>query len=62
MPPARSLQQLVDVAGDGVGVEVATVALDGRAVGTDEELLEVPRDVRAADRRPEGDGRGAECA
>jgi len=61
-PPVEVLHERVDVVGDLVGVEVARVALHGGAVGADEELLEVPRDVGARHRRPEHDGRTAELA
>ena len=59
---ASPLHEGVDVLGDVAHEEIAVVALDHVAVLVEQELLEVPRDVRAADRSPEGDGRGAECA
>merc|ERR1719488_29730 len=58
-PTLSTLQERIDVSGDRVGVEEARIPLDGRAVGADEELLEVPRDVGARHRRPQHDGRAA---
>mmetsp|Transcript_22800 Transcript_22800/g.61116 ORF Transcript_22800/g.61116 Transcript_22800/m.61116 type:complete len:235 (+) Transcript_22800:239-943(+) len=58
----QALEQRVDVRRDLGGREVAAEALDRLAVGADQELLEVPRDVRAAHGRPERDGRAAEAA
>lgn len=42
------LKQQLDVILDLDGFEVPAVALEGHAVGSDEELLEVPGDVVAA--------------
>merc|ERR1719291_1170726 len=45
-----------------VGVGVAAETLDDLAAAVDQELLEVPRDVRAAHRCPERDGSPSESA
>lgn len=47
------LKQQLDVILDLDGFEVPAVALEGHAVGSDEELLEVPGDVVAAHGRPD---------
>mmetsp|Transcript_11789 Transcript_11789/g.20154 ORF Transcript_11789/g.20154 Transcript_11789/m.20154 type:complete len:239 (+) Transcript_11789:204-920(+) len=66
-PPDRrarqsALHQRGDVGVNVAGREVTRVALDQLAVGADQELLEVPRDVRARDGRPQRDGGAAEAA
>ena len=58
----RSLHEGVDVLGDVTHQEVAVVALDHVAVLVEQELLEVPRDVRARHGRPQRERRAAEAA
>ena len=56
------LQGLLDVGLDVGGGEVAAETLDELAVLADKELLEVPGNVGASDRGPQGDGGRVEGA